>query len=163
MTLLALMIGAYAAALLVAPPIRPPFVQNLFTNTPAAIGVHVASGMIALVLGAFQLSSRLRARFLNSHRWIGRVYVLAVMAGGVAGFILALNSTGGLVTHFGFGLMAVCWVGTTMNAYRHVRSGRILAHRVWMLRSYAITLAAVTLRIYLPISQANGIEFEAAY
>jgi uncharacterized membrane protein len=163
MTVLALMIATYAGAILFSPPIRPPFVQNLFANLPVAIGVHVAGGLIALALGAFQLSKRLRARFLTSHRWLGRLYVLAVLAGGVAGFILALSSFGGLVTHFGFGLMAICWVGTTLNAYRHIRGGNVTAHRVWMLRSYAITMAAVTLRIYLPLGQANGIEFEAAY
>jgi hypothetical protein len=32
-----------------------------------------------------------------------------------------------------------------------------------MLRSYALTLAAVTLRIYLGISQATGIDFVTAY
>ena len=32
-----------------------------------------------------------------------------------------------------------------------------------MLRSYALTLAAVTLRVYLPLSQIYGIDFIAAY
>ena len=32
-----------------------------------------------------------------------------------------------------------------------------------MIRSYAVTLAALTLRLYLPLSQAAGIEFVAAY
>ena len=97
------------------------------------------------------------------HRWSGRVYIFAVLVGGVAGFTLALHSFGGVVTHFGFGMMAVCWVATTLNAYRHIRGGDLVAHRAWMLRSYALTLAAVTLRIYLALSQIAGIEFEAAY
>ena len=69
----------------------------------------------------------------------------------------------GLVTHFGFGFMAIFWVATTLNAYRHIRRGDVVAHRAWMLRSYALTLAAVTLRLYLPLSQIAAIEFEAAY
>ena len=32
-----------------------------------------------------------------------------------------------------------------------------------MVRSYALTLAAVTLRFYLPASLANGLPFEAVY
>lgn len=91
------------------------------------------------------------------------MYVFAAVVGGVAGFTLALHSFGGLVTHFGFGLMAICWVVATLNAYRHIRRGDLIAHRAWMLRSYALTLAAVTLRIYLPLSQIAEIEFEAAY
>ncbi len=163
MTILALLVAAYTGGALVAPVIRSPFLQDLFTNTPTAISTHLAGGLVAIVIGAFQVNPRLRARFLPVHRWLGRIYLVAVIAGGIAGLILAFRSFGGLVTHFGFGLMAVCWVGTTLNAYRHIRRGDVNTHRAWMLRSYALTLAALTLRIYLPLSQAAGIGFEPAY
>lgn len=163
MALLALGVAGYAGVALVATSLRTPFVQDLFVNLPAAISAHLAGGIVAIVLGAFQVNSWLRSRFISMHRWSGRVYIFAVLVGGVAGFALALKSFGGLVTHFGFGLMAICWVATTLNAYRHIRRGDVIAHRAWMLRSYALTLAAVTLRIYLPLSQVAGIEFEAAY
>lgn len=162
MTLLALFVAAYAAAL-VSPSLRPPFVGNLFAVSPLAIAAHLAGGIIAIVLGAFQLNSRLRNRFLPAHRWLGRLYLVAVAIGGTAGLVLALNSSGGIVAHFGFGLLAICWLGGSFNAYRHILLGNVLAHRVWMLRSYALTLAAVTLRIYLPLSLMNGVDFEAAY
>jgi len=163
MTLMALGVAAYAGTALIAASLRTPFVRDIFANLPIAISLHLAGGIVALVLGAFQVNSRLRSRFLSIHRWSGRVYVFAAVVGGVAGFTLALHSFGGLVTHFGFGLMAICWVVATLNAYRHIRRGDLIAHRAWMLRSYALTLAAVTLRIYLPLSQIAAIEFEAAY
>lgn len=163
MTFLALGVAAYAGAALFSTTLRTPFVQNLFASLPAAVSAHLAAGIVAIVLGAIQVNSRLRARYLSFHRWAGRVYVIAVLVGGAAGFALALHSFGGLVTHFGFGLMAVFWVGTTLNAYRHIRGGNVVAHRAWMLRSYALTLAAVTLRFYIPMSQVAGIDFEAAY
>ena len=153
MTLMALGVAAYAGTALIAASLRTPFVRDIFANLPIAISLHLAGGIVALVLGAFQVNSRLRSRFLSIHRWSGRVYVFAAVVGGVAGFTLALHSFGGLVTHFGFGLMAICWVVATLNAYRHIRRGDLIAHRAWMLRSYALTLAAVTLRIYLPLSQ----------
>ncbi len=163
MTILALLVAAYAGGALVAPELRGPFLQDLFANMPTAISTHMAGGLVALVIGAFQVNPRLRARFLPAHRWLGRIYLVAVIVGGIAGLILAMRSFGGLVTHFGFGLMAVFWLGTTLNAYYHIRRGDFITHRLWMLRSYALTLAAVTLRIYLPLSQAAGIEFEPAY
>ncbi len=44
------------------------------------------------------------------------------------------------------------------------RNGQIKAHRDWMIRNYALTFAAVTLRIWLPLlSEAAGIEFIDAY
>jgi len=162
MTVLAILVGAYASALLF-PALRPPFVQNLFASSPSAIALHLAGGIIAIVIGPFQLNSRLRKRFMSAHRWLGRSYVIAVSASGIAGLLLASESYGGLVTHFGFGLMATCWLGCTWSAYWYIRAGDIAGHRAWMLRSYALTLAAVTLRIYLPLSALLGIEFDAAY
>ncbi len=163
MTLSALAVAAYAVAATVLPDIRNPTIQQLFELSPSAIALHLAGGIGAIAIGAFQLNSRLRSRYLPAHRWLGRIYVASVMVGGIAGFVLATNSTGGLVTHYGFGLMAVCWVGSTLTAYRYVLVKNIAAHRDWMLRSYALTLAAVTLRIYLGLSQINGMDFISSY
>ena len=163
MTVMAVGVAGYAGAGLISSSLRTPFVQDLFTNLPLATTAHLAGGMIALVLGALQVSATLRNKYLDMHRWLGRIYVVAVVVGGIGGFVMALESTGGLVTHYGFGMMAVCWLGCTLNAYRHVRAGNIAQHRAWMLRSYALTLAAVTLRIYLPLSQIAGYEFIEAY
>jgi uncharacterized membrane protein len=163
MTLLALAVAGYAITMLFAPEFRPLFVRTLFEERPVAAFVHFMGGAIALVAGAFQLNSRLRTRFIGAHRWLGRLYVLAVLIGGVAAFALALHSFGGLIAHLGFGLLAVCWLGSTLNAYRHIRHGNLSTHRRWMIRSYALTLAAVTLRLYLPSSQLAGFTMTMAY
>jgi uncharacterized membrane protein len=163
MTLLALAVAGYAITMLFAPEFRPSFVRNLFEERPVAAFVHFMGGAIALVVGAFQLNSRLRTRFIGAHRWLGRLYVLAVLIGGVAAFTLALHSFGGPIAHTGFGLLAACWMGSTLNAYRHIRQGNLSTHRNWMIRSYALTLAAVTLRLYLPSSQLAGFTMAAAY
>ena len=163
MTLLALAVAGYAVTMSFAPELRPSFVRTLFAERPVAAFVHFMGGAIALVAGAFQLNTRLRTRFIGVHRWLGRLYLLAVVIGGVAALALALQSFGGAIAHAGFGLLAVCWMGSTLNAYRHIRQGNLSTHRNWMIRSYALTLAAVTLRIYLPSSQLAGIPMTVAY
>lgn len=163
MTLLAIGIAGYALGNLVFPGFRSQFVENIYAVSPTAISMHLFGGCIAMVLGAFQVNSSLRKRYIAAHRWIGRIYVLAVLVGGVAGFALALRSSGGLVAHYGFGLMAACWLGTTFAAYLSIRKGDVMAHRAWMLRSYALTLAGVTLRIYLGIGTAIGTSFADLY
>ena len=163
MTLLAVGVAGYAVVSLVVPGARTGFVEELFADTPIAIGLHLGGGAIAIVLGALQFSTTLRNRYLAVHRRLGQIYILSVVASGIAGFLLAIESTGGLVSHFGFGAMAVVWVFTALVAWRKVLDRDIEAHRAWMLRSYAVTLAAVTLRIYLPLSQIAGIPFEEAY
>jgi uncharacterized membrane protein len=163
MTALALIIAAYAIALLFVPAMRAPFLQERFATVPLLAYLHLAGAGIALAVGPFQLNTRLRSRFLRAHRWMGRTYVISVLLGGSAALALATMSEAGLPTHMGFGLLAVLWLFTTGNAYRHIRAGDRVSHRRWMIRSYALTFAAVTLRIYLPLSQMAGIPFDPAY
>lgn len=163
MTFLALAVACYAAALLALPDFRPSLVRALIAERPIAAMAHFGGSAFALAIGAFQLNAWLRARFAGGHRWLGRLYMAGVLAGGVSGFLLALQSSAGTVAQAGFALLAVCWLGITFAAYRHIRAGNIAEHRRWMIRSFALTFAAVTLRIYLPVSQIAGIAFPLAY
>ena len=113
--------------------------------------LHIAGGIGALLAGPWQFSEKLRARNLNRHRWLGRFYLSSVGLGSVAGFGVALVSKEGLATHVGFGILALFWFFTGLQAYLKVRRGDISAHRRWMIRNFGLTLAAVTLRQYLPL------------
>jgi uncharacterized membrane protein len=163
MTALAALIAWYAFTIFLTPSDRNPLVANLLANHPYAAPAHFIGGAIALLTGALQLNATLRTRFIALHRWLGRSYLFAVLAGSVAGLILAPGSFGGLVAQWGFGLLAVVWFVSTLLAYRSIRSRDVSAHRAWMIRSYALTLAAVTLRLYMPASQALDISMDIAY
>lgn len=85
------------------------------------------------------------------HRWIGRFYVAACFAGGAAGGAIAMYSSSGPIAGAGFLSLAILWLlftGLALNAALH---RNFWAHERWMVRSFALTFAAVTLRIYLPI------------
>jgi uncharacterized membrane protein len=139
-------IVAYGTTYFVATPGNPHFAHYILP-----LRLHIAGGMGALLAGPWQFSRKLRARALNLHRWMGRFYLLGVALGSVAGFAMAVVSEGGLPTHFGFGILAGLWFFTGLQAYRMVRKGNIEAHRQWMIRNFALTLAAVTLRVYMPL------------
>lgn len=128
-----------------------------------AFWAHVLGGAIALGLMPFQFQAGLRARRPIVHRSIGRVYVLAVAIGGVSGLVLSPYSQVNAVAAAGFALLSIAWLVTTSLALRAVLTGQIAAHQRWMLRSAALTFAAVTLRIWLPGSLAAGMPFETAY
>jgi uncharacterized membrane protein len=163
MTLLASLVGAYALTNVIAPGLRTDFVAELFSaKTMRTIG-HLGGGGIAIVAGALQFSTRLRFETPRVHRLIGRVYVVAVVVSGVSAVLLAPVSAGGVTAHFGFGLLGVLWVATALLAWARARGGDYVSHRAWMVRSYALCLAAVMLRLYLPMSAIAGIPFEAAY
>ena len=163
MTVLALFVAVYGGLVAFLPGFGPPFVGERKIAMPLALYGHVVGGLLALALGPWQLNERLRHRALNRHRWIGRAYVFAVLVGGIGGLALSTVSIGGLVTHLGFGMLAVLWLGSTTMAWIRIRGRDRVAHRRWMIRSYALTLAAVALRIYLPVSAAMQIPFEEAY
>src|SRR5947209_19571351 len=54
---------------------------------------HAIFAGLALVLGAFQFSNRLRARYLNLHRVLGRIYVVCVAIGAPISIPLAMKIT----------------------------------------------------------------------
>jgi uncharacterized membrane protein len=145
-----------------APGGAPPIRDNAF----AQIGVvtfHAAAASVALLVGPFQFLSGLRSRRPDLHRWMGRTYVLACLFGGVSGAVLAAGARTGLVSTLGFGLLAVAWLATTWRAYDAARQGRIAEHRRWMIRSFALTFAAVTLRLYVPLAIMSPWGYDTAY
>jgi hypothetical protein len=126
--------------------------------------IHITFGGIALLTGWTQFSQRLRNNYMRTHRMVGKIYVCAVMLSSLAGFYIALFATGGIVSVLGFGTIAVLWFFTVTKAYIAILKKDFKQHENWMIRNYALTFAAVTLRLYLPFSQAAlHIEFIKAY
>jgi uncharacterized membrane protein len=164
MAALAFIVAGYAAALLLVPGLRPSFLQARAADAPLAVFAHVGASAVALALGPFQLSAKLRSRRLALHRWMGRAYIVSVLVGGTSAVALAAASMGGVPAHAGFGLLGVLWVLTAIVAYQRIRVYDIADHRRWTIRSYSLAFAAVTLRIYLPIAVGVlRIPFDQAY
>ena len=129
----------------------------------AWLPLHATSAAIALLVGPGQFSARLRARRPALHRLMGRIYVAACLIGGLSGLVLALGASTGPVTTAGFALLAVGWVYSTAMAWRLAMRRQFDAHRTWMVRSFAFTFAAVTLRLYLPFAFVLPFDFAATY
>ena len=126
--------------------------------------LHIIPGMIALMAGPFQFVSSIRKKFLKVHRNLGKVYVLACTVGGIAGFVIAYFAQGGWIASLGFMCMASAWLFCTIKAWMSIRQKNIPVHQAWMIRSFSVTLAAVTLRLWLPIFMAGfGMEFIESY
>jgi hypothetical protein len=76
---------------------------------------------------------------------------------------MAQFSFGGNLSHSGFALLAVLWIFTGYKAYSSIIRKNIVAHYNWMIINFALTFAAVTLRIGLGIGFGSGIPFEIFY
>lgn len=111
--------------------------------------LHIVTAGLALLIGPLQFSRRLRVRAPRVHRWIGGTYVGAVAVGAVAALVMSCFSSVALLGFFGFGALAVLWAWTTYRGYTSIRGGDVASHQAWMIRSFALTYAAVTLRVWL--------------
>ncbi|WP_380872280.1 hypothetical protein ACFB49_32250 [Sphingomonas sp. DBB INV C78] len=162
--LLALAVSAYAARyVIVGPDAFAPNLRDSFLKTMPGIYIHAGFGAVALATGFIQLNPAIRARSYKLHRWLGRIYATAALAAGTAGLFLAPFAGAGPIAQTGFGLLAVATILTTAIGWLRIRARQIEAHRRWMVRSYALILAAVTLRIELPLLVMTFGEFDPAY
>lgn len=142
-------------------PPPPPILANAFA-TPFLL-LHVTGGVAALLIGPFQFLTAIRTRWPTVHRATGWLYVIACAVGAPAGFMLALGTTAGPVAALGFAIPALLWPIFTGLGLLAATERRFSDHREWMLRSYAITATAITLRLMLPGSALLGFEFSVAY
>lgn len=167
MYILALSISGYAVYVYGVLPLGAlvlPEMKASFIAHPAGIYTHAFASVAALALGPFQFSTRLRTRYNALHRWIGRFYLsIGVLVGGLSGLYVAQFAFGGPIARLGFSTLAVCWLYTGLRAYLAVRRGAIDEHRRWLVRNYALTFAAVMLRLYMPIFMLSGVEIAVAY
>lgn len=139
------------------------FVAYHAIESQIAFYAHVLLAPVALALAPFQLWRSFRKRRPGLHRWMGRTYGVMVLLAGAGGLVMAMSTRAGAGAAWGFGLLAVVWVGTTGWGILQARAGHIDAHRRWMLRSVALSFSAVTLRLYLLIPVATGIDQAMAY
>jgi uncharacterized membrane protein len=136
----------------------------------AAFYTHIVMAGIALAVGPFQFAKAIRNRHPRVHRWIGRTYVFSIAFGSVAAFVMSFFSEAGFVGFFGFGSLAVLWAWTTYRGYRAARDRDFASHQAWMIRSFALTFAAPTLRLWLGtligvfvLGGGTGDPFKAVY
>lgn len=104
---------------------------------------HTVAGMLALLIGPINFSSRIRQRYLQLHRVLGRIYVVSVLIGAATGVALAYGRPG----FPGTSGQAAAWVVCTAAAFLTARNRQMVQHRQWMIRSYAVTFTFVSTRV----------------
>jgi uncharacterized membrane protein len=119
--------------------------------------LHIIGGIVALLTGPGQLWLGLNRRRLGLHRTLGLVYMTSIGLSSIAAFYLAAHTDLGWVFGAGLAGLAVAWIVTTTLAFAAVRRGLILQHQEWMIRSYVVTFAFVTFRIFAGVVQATGV------
>jgi len=110
---------------------------------------HATFAAVALFTGSLQFLEGIRRKYPKGHRWNGRVYVIACIVGGLTALVIAPDVKSGEVATVGFSLLAVLWIGTTIAGWRFATAGNFASHKRWIMRSYALTAAAISLRLQI--------------
>ena len=126
---------------------------------------HIGGAIVAALAGLPQFLPNFRANHPKKHKIFGYLYISGIVVSAPAGLLMAFVSQGGLVTHIGFGILSILWAFTTFKALYYVIQGDVTSHKEWMIRSYALTFAFVTLRVWIGILMVinKGQNFEEIY
>lgn len=114
-----------------------------------AFFVHVYASVLVLLAGFIQFSSQIQSYYPKVHRAFGYVYVTNVLlVTGPAALLMSVYANGGLPSKIAFLALDIGWIAFTAIALVKAKNGDFESHRNFMIRSYALTLSALTLRAW---------------
>lgn len=111
--------------------------------------IHIFAGMFCICAALVQFSGYIMKKRKAIHIWSGRVYVFVVLfLGAPTGMYMSFFAKGTLGERLLFMFMAITWFYTTWKGLQVILKKNVLSHKIWMMRSYALAMTAVTFRIY---------------
>ncbi len=120
-----------------------------------AFYIHVFTSLFTLIAGFTQFSSFLLLHYKNLHKVLGKVYVVAVLCINFpTGFIMAIYASGLWPSKLAFLILDSLWFWFTLKAYQTALQKNFTLHKQFMIRSYALTFSAITLRTWRIILSA---------
>ena len=107
---------------------------------------HLVTAVIPLITGPFQFWTWFRKHHIKWHRSLGKVYIIGCILGGLSALYLSITQPypGSVVPSL---ILALLWLFMTSSAWITIKRKNVQAHRLFMIRSYTLTLSFVFLRI----------------
>jgi hypothetical protein len=119
------------------------------TEWRVAFFVHVYASMLVLLAGFTQFTKKILQQYPKLHRAAGYIYVINILIiTGPAGLLMSFYAEGGTSSRIGFVLLSVLWMLFTAIALYYAIKKKFKQHRSFMIRSFALTLSAITLRAW---------------
>lgn len=111
--------------------------------------IHVYSSIFALLAGFTQFNETLLKNYPKTHRIIGTIYVYVVLfLAAPSGLFIGYFANGGFWAKISFLLLGTLWFAFTLKGVISIKKGFIEKHKNFMLRSFALTFSAITLRVW---------------
>lgn len=110
--------------------------------------IHVYSSILVLLTG-FLAIIRVNFNKIKIHQYAGKVYVFVILfLAAPTGIYMGFFANGGFFSKISFVILGIFWWFSTFKAYQLIRQKKYKAHQQWMWRSFALTLSAITLRLW---------------
>jgi Predicted membrane protein (DUF2306) len=114
-----------------------------------AFFIHVYASIWVLLAGFTQFSRKLQRQYPQVHRTMGYIYTIDILLiTGPAGLLMGFYANGGTSSRIAFVVLACLWIFFTALALYKAKKRDFKSHRNFMIRSYALTLSAITLRAW---------------
>lgn len=111
--------------------------------------IHVYSAIFVLVAGFTQFNNYLLKKHKRFHKIAGYFYaVIVILLASPSGIFIGYFGNGGVTSKISFILLGILWFWFTLKAILLIRKRNVIAHRQFMLRSFALTFSAITLRFW---------------
>ncbi len=121
--------------------------------------VHIFSSPVVILSGLIQFNRKLIKFYPRIHRTTGKIYVATVLfISGPAALVMAFYANGNDLTKTSFVILSCLWLLFTWQGYRLARQRDFVRHGNFLLRIYALTLSAVTLRFYAYTMDITGVD-----
>lgn len=128
-----------------------------FFTSPLPVVVHIVFASVFAILGAFQFATGLRRRWRGWHRAAGRLVVISGLLVGLSALWMTLfyaHPVGDGVFLSALRLLfGSAMIVSIVLGYAAIRRRDITRHRAWMMRGYAIGLAAGTQTLTLLVGE----------
>lgn len=119
---------------------RKEYLYFFYTHVYTSIFI-LLSGFLAILRKDFKLK--------NFHKNAGKVYIfLILLFAAPSGVYMGVFANGGIYSKISFVILGCLWWFSTFKAYQLARQKKFREHKQWMWRSFALTLSAVTLRMW---------------
>lgn len=110
---------------------------------------HVYSAIFVLLAGFTQFNSGLLKNRPIIHRNIGKLYVFIILfLSAPSGLFIGIFANGGFYSKISFVTLSILWFYFTLKGFLTIKNKNIKLHKAFMLRSFALTFSAITLRFW---------------
>jgi len=114
-----------------------------------AFYLHILTSVFILLAGAIQFVDHFLRNYRALHRRVGKMYVyLVLFISGPGALVMSFYANGDSYSRTSFVLLSLLWILFTALAFVFALRKDFVKHRTFIILSYALTLSAITLRLY---------------